>query len=112
MNKEKVYMIFKDENGKYKVGITHKNQNGEYENAYFPVRFKKEVNLENQTKIKIKNYWLDFYNWEYNEKKGTTFYIFISEFEKITDIPVEQLTTKTDFDTKGQIQIDDKDLPF
>ena len=41
MNKEKVYMIFKDENGKYKVGITHKNQNGEYEKAYFPVRFKK-----------------------------------------------------------------------
>ena len=112
MNKDKAYMIFKDENGKYKIGISHKNQNGEYENAYFPVRFKKDILLENQTKIKIKNFWLDFYNWEYKDKKGTIYYLFINDFEVVEEISTEKLTTKTESQIGEQIEIMPDDLPF
>lgn len=110
MNTEKAYMIFKDDNGKYKVGLSHKNQNGEYQKAYFPVHFKKGVELENQTQIYIKNYWLDFYNWEYQGKKGTTFYLFINEYKLLDEAinpPKEERTVKTD-----DIEIKDDDLPF
>lgn len=83
MNLERDYIIFKDDYGKYKIGLNHKTMDGQIEYANFPVRFKKNVVLENKSRIKIKNYWLDFYNWEYDNKKGTTFYIFINEFEEI-----------------------------
>lgn len=83
MNTEHLYTIFKDKDGKYKVGLSKKNQKDEWEKAYFPVRFRKDVELENNTKIYIKDYWLDFYNWKYEEKKGTTFYFFINKFETV-----------------------------
>ena len=81
MNLDREYMIFKNEYGKYSIGLSKKNANGEWENTTFPVRFKKDVELENKTKIKIKDYWFDFYNWTHENKKGTTYYFFINEFE-------------------------------
>lgn len=122
MNLEKMYTIYKDEEGKYKIGFAKKNQKDEWERAYFPVRFRKDVELENKTKIYIKDYWLDFYNWEYQGKKGTTFYIFINEFEIVEQAiekskeevkkekdPYEEMGKQVSLD---QFEITDKDLPF
>lgn len=79
-NKEE--MIFKSDNNDktiYSIGLSKKNQDGSYENGYMVVRFKKDVTLENKTKIKIKNAWLDFYKVE----NKTNPYIFINEFEVV-----------------------------
>lgn len=78
----KIFMIFrKDYNGKplYSIGISKKNQNGGYDKGYIQCQFKKDVNLENQTKIYIKKAWISFYL----KEKETKPFIFISEFETI-----------------------------
>ena len=115
-NKEE--MIFKNEyNGKvfYSIGISKKNQDGKYENGYINVRFKKDVELENQTKIKIKKAWIDFYC-----KDRKTFpYIFISEFDIVSEREQEKdlfkefgESIKTESQIGEQIQITDDDMPW
>lgn len=104
-------MIFrKDINDKaiYTLGLSKKNKEGQYVNGYINVNFKKGVELNNQTKIKIKQAWLDFYK----KDKITVPTIFINDFELVDDIQVENLSTKTSFDEKGQIEITTEDLPF
>lgn len=83
---DKELMVFKNEYGRYSIGLSKKKMDGSYENNYFPIRFKKDVVLENQTKIKINNAFLTFDNWEKDGKKGTTFYIMCLDFDK-TDTP-------------------------
>lgn len=115
-NKEEI--VFKNEyNGKtfYSIGISKKNQDGNYENGYINVRFKKDVELDNQTKIKIKKAWIDFYC-----KDRKTFpYIFVSEFELAEEKqeetnPYEEFgdSIKTESEIGQQIQITDEDLPW
>ena len=69
-------------------------------------RFRKDVELENKTKIYIKEYWLDFYNWEYQGKKGTSFYFFINKFETVEQtierIHEENKEEKDPFEEMGQ----------
>ena len=65
----------------YKAGISKKDVKGNYINGYKDCRFKKDVQLENKTKIYIKKAWLDFYV----KNKKTIDYIFISEFETVED---------------------------
>lgn len=94
----------------YKVGISKKDVNGNYINGYKDCRFKKDVQLENKTKIYIKKAWLDFYV----KDKKTIDYIFISEFEIAPDaVPTknEQAAESVDDPFLG-IEIDDNDLPF
>lgn len=110
-------MIFKDEKEKYSTTISKKNQNGEYENAYFPIQFNKDVELENRTLIKIKNAWLSFYNWEYEDKKGTKFFIKCSDFEVVAEAqkqPTKEETNPFEEFAKEQEQFTNKDmeLPF
>ena len=62
----------------YSIGLSKKKQDGTYENGYIPCKFKKDVELGNKTKIKIKNAWLTF-----NVKDKKTYpYIFINSFEQ------------------------------
>lgn len=84
MNIENKYpvMIFKNINdGKvfYSIGLSRKDTEGNYINGYMTCKFKKDVELENQTKIYIKSAFLTFYL----KDKITVPYIFISEFETI-----------------------------
>lgn len=77
-------MIFaKDYNDRtfYSVGLSKKKQDGEYENGYMDVVFKKGVSLANKTKIDVKKAWLTFYV----KEKRTVPQIFISEFEVVGD---------------------------
>ena len=105
MNLDREYMIFKNEYGKYSIGLSKKNQEGKWENTTFPVRFQKEVELENKTKIKIQEYWFDFYNWQHDNKKGTTYYFFINQFQIIERDPFEEMGE--------QVRLEDtSELPF
>ena len=82
---EKEKMIFRNEkDGKvfYSIGLSKKNQDGKYTSGYMPCRFPKNANIENKTKIKILNAWLDFW---VDDKKITHPYIFINKYEMILD---------------------------
>ena len=78
-------MIFKNQYGKYYMGMSKKKDDNNYDTAYFQVVFNKDVHIDNKTKIMIENAWLDFYNWEYRDKKGTNFYVRISKFKEIKE---------------------------
>lgn len=108
-------MIFKSEHdGRvfYSVGVSKKNQDGKYENGYVPVRFKKDVELENKTKIRINTAWIDFYV----KDKKTYPYIFICDFDIADEKkdPFEEygqsITTKSRIEE--QLQISESDFPF
>lgn len=84
MNIENKYpvMIFKNINGGktyYSIGLSRKDADGNYVNGYMTCKFKKDVELEDKTKIYIKNAFLTFYV----KDKITVPYIFISEFETV-----------------------------
>lgn len=72
-------MIFKNEKGTYKIGMSKKDRNNQYFNGYLLCKFKKGVEIENKTKIKIKNAFISFY---LNDKE-TIPYIMITEYEKV-----------------------------
>ena len=92
-------MIFKNERDwkiSYSIGVSKKNQDGTYEKGYIPVKFPKNIELKSQTKILIKEAWLDFFKID----KRTIPYIFINKFELASEV-----------DAIKQVQ-EEKELPF
>lgn len=97
-------MIFKRENeygSFYSMGISKKLEDGSYENGYIDVRFRKDIELDNMTKINIKESWLTFYLKDDGEHKTTKPYIFINDFEIVEEN-----------NSSDESIIDDDDLPF
>ena len=103
---DKEKMIFRNEkDGKvfYSIGLSKKNQDGKYTSGYITCRFPKDTNIENKTKIKILNAWLDFW---VDDKKITHPYIFINKYEMILDgIP----NMKSEHSEKG-VQLTDEEI--
>lgn len=83
---DKTIIVFKNEsNGRtyYKVGLSKKDKKEDkIIHGTFNCRFRHDVTLENQQKIKIKEAWLDFYN---NDKNVTIPYLFINDFELVNE---------------------------
>lgn len=117
---EKEEIIFRQEKDNkrfYSIGLSRKDQNGNYINGYMTAVFKKDVDVPNKTKIKIKEAWLGF-----NVKDKKTYpHIFINDFEvveeptkEVAKNPFEEFgeTIKTNSDIGQQIEIEDSDLPF
>jgi len=78
---EQEIMIFSNERG-YSTAISKKKQDSEeWMRIYFPVSFRKGVTVKNQTKIKIIDSWLSFYERKADSKKVP--YIFVNEFDVI-----------------------------
>ena len=122
--------VFKSEEGKYSIGISKKD--GEkYINRYFPVEFLKDVEVENGTDIIIKNAFLTWFDWSYQDSKGTKWIIKITAFERVgtqqtnaindynfvkkeIEEPKKEpkLQDKAFEDFGQEIEIDDSDLPF
>lgn len=85
--KFRVFRYEKDGRVAYTIGASKKNKEGKYDNAYKPVRFRKDVNLANKTEIIIKEGWEDFTN--YTDGFGATktkWYYFINKFEMASDM--------------------------
>ena len=103
---EKEKMIFRNEkDGKvfYSIGLSKKNQDGTYTSGYITCKFPKDANIENKTKIKILNAWLDFW---LDDKKITHPYIFINKYEILSDdIP----NVKSNYSDDG-IQLTDEEI--
>lgn len=96
----------------YVIGLSKKKEDGTYELGYLPCRFKKDVSLENKTKIKIKQAWLDFFK----KDKKTYIYAFINDFEtgeqKQTQQEVQEEKSVDNWYAGKDVQIDDDMLPF
>lgn len=104
----------------YSIGLSKKNKNGGYDNGFMSVRFKKDVVVNNKTRIKLKDAWLSF-----NTNEGKTFpFIFINDFEIISEAnpsaekcgkeenPYEDFGNSIKTQVQEQIEITDEDLPF
>lgn len=113
-----IVMVFvKEYEGRklYSIGLSKKNKQGGYDNGYISARFKKDIVLDNKTRIKIKEAWLSF---NVNENKTFPF-IFINDFEILGEPKPkednvykefgENIKTEANFE---QIEITDEDLPF
>ena len=73
-------MVFRhDRNDKtvYTVGLVKKNMDGEYENGYILTKFRNGVELDDKSKIKIKDAWLDFYK----KDDKTNISLFVNDFD-------------------------------
>ena len=93
-------MVFRkdfDDRPAYSIGISKKKEDGTYDKSNFPVQFKKDVVLDNMTKIDIKNAWFSFYASKDGTKKP---YLFIGEFT--SDAPEVP---------QGFAQVDDDEFP-
>lgn len=76
-----IFKIEKEGRNYYSTSISHKNFDGEYEYSSIPVKFRKNVDVEDKQFIFIKEAWLDFY--KYNEKEQV--FIFINDFDKVKE---------------------------
>lgn len=61
----------------YSTRVIKKDKEGNYLGAFIPVKFKKDIKVEDRSKIKILNGWLDFY---IDKGNKPVFMIFINEF--------------------------------
>ena len=110
--------IFKNEQGRYSVAVSKKDGD-KYINRYFPVEFLKDVEIENSTDIIIKNAFLTWFDWSYQDSKGTKWIIKITAFERVGTQQIfeepkkePKLQDKLFEDFGQEIEIDDSDLPF
>lgn len=100
----------------YSIGLSKKNKNGGYDNGFMSVRFKKDVVVNNKTRIKLKDAWLSF-----NTNEGKTFpFIFINDFEIISEPnpnkkeenPYEDFGNSIKTEVQETFDIQESDLPF
>lgn len=93
----------------YNIGLSKKNKAGGYDNGYIQARFKKDVEIANKTRIKVKESWLSF---NVNENKTFPF-VFINDFEVLSEEnPYKEMGEKIKTEVQQQIEITDEDLPF
>lgn len=112
-------MIFRREyNDKtfYSVGISKKLQDGTYENGSIGCQFKKGVEIQDKSKIMIKQAWLSFYK---DKDKKCVPYIFINEYKitaetnERTDLGKaidKQYEDKAYIDFGNSVELTDEDL--
>lgn len=93
-------MIFKNNQGYYSIGLSRKDRNGKYFNGYFPCQFKKDVELENKTKIIVKNAFMSFYL----KDEKTMAYIMILDYS-LADKKEDYLQIKNEME-------ENNDMPF
>ena len=76
-------MIFRNEkDGRvfFSTTVSHKDMDGNYQNAFMSVRFKKNVEVANKQLIILKDAWLDFFQ----TKDGhDVIMLFVNDFDKV-----------------------------
>ena len=105
----KVYKRTYKDKTYYSIGISKKDTDGNYINGYLDARFKKDVEVEDRTNIYIKKAWIDFYL----KDKRTIPYIFISDFETVTEtIQKAKEEAKQESFNPKEMTFEDEELPF
>lgn len=93
-------MIFKSDKGHYSIGLNRKDRNGQYFNGYFPCQFKNGIDVENKTRIKLKNAFISFYL----KDKITMPYLMILDYS-LVDNKEDYLQMKNEME-------ENNDMPF
>ena len=70
-------IIFKNDKGFYSIGLSRKDRNNQTYYGYFSCQFKSGINVENKTRIKLKNAFISFYL----KDDKTMPYLMILDFE-------------------------------
>ena len=91
----------------YKIGLSKKDQNGNYMNGYLDAHFRKDAEIDDSKKIYIQDAWLDFYT----KDKATKLFIFINKFEYVSDVIKNENAESDPFADLGT-ELTDADLPF
>ena len=92
----------------YSVGLTKKKEDGTFENGYIPVRFRKDTELKNQTKIKIEEAWIDFFKVE----KKTIPYIFINKFSLPNDFEAIKQVQDKNFPPREKTYLEQQQMEY
>lgn len=94
----------------YRIGLSKKDQNGNYINGAIDARFRNDVkDIDDSKKIYIQEAWLDFYV----KDKITHLFIFINKFEYVSDVIKNSKVEDDPFaDFGNEVIITDDDLPF
>lgn len=101
-------MVFKNDNGYYSLSLSDKKQDGRYVNWYKNCQFKKGVEVEDRTNIKIKKAWF-----KCNDVNGRKYeYIFISEFETVNATQSGQQSGQEEQTPFTNYNVSSDDLPF
>lgn len=105
INEYPVKIFSKDYEGKtyYKMGLSKKDKEGHYVNGYIDARFRKDIKVDTDKRIYIKDAWLDFY---LDKDNKTKLYIFINEFSYVEDV-IEESKIYID-----ELELNDNDMPF
>lgn len=105
-------MIFKNDKGFYLTSIGKKKQDGEYENGYMNVAFRKGTDIPDKTLINITNGFITFDTFvsKVDNKRTTVWKIFVLDFE----IPGQTKTVAPKQEESAIIasSTDEDDLPF
>lgn len=80
----------------YTTRVVKKDKEGNYTSAFIPVQFKKDVSVEDRSKIIILNGWLDFY---INKDNKPVFSIFVSQFSTEEGDPFQSFGDSVEIDT-------------
>ena len=102
---KKVYRKDFDNGTRYSMQVSKKDMQGNYQNAFIELKFKKDVILENETFIDGKG-WLSFY---FDKNNKPVFYIFVNEYKILNNQNNYQVKTN---DIPDEMKITDADLPF
>jgi hypothetical protein len=113
----RIFRSEKDNRVSYSMGVSCKLQDGSYQNGYFPVQFKKDVELSNNTEITPTDWNISFYT---NNKGEKVYKLCVWEFavgQALNQAPKEDNTqdTSTDqpyIDFGNQVELSDDDIAF
>lgn len=107
LENKKIYKTEFEDRVRYSTRISKKDVNGEYQNAFVELKFKKGTEPEKNTFINGKGF-LSFYI-DKNEKP--VFYIVVNEFDSVAKEKNEFADSSIKTEGNG-IEITDEDLPF
>lgn len=98
--KDEEVIILKNDKEYYSIGLSRKDRNNQIIYGYFPCQFKKGVEVQNKTRIKIQNAFISFYL----KDDKTMPYLMILDF---VEAPKKENYARL----KGE-EIDGEELPF
>lgn len=111
-NKKRIFKRVNEYGTFYSMGISKKNVDGNYINGFVPVKFKKNVSLEDKTDILLKDAWLDFYKSKNNE---TILQVFINDFDIVSidsNVVANKEMESQEVFSADELVLTDDDLPF
>lgn len=124
INKNTYTVYRKDFNEKpsYSIGIFKRDDNEQFDSAFFPVKFKGMPDIKDKTKIKINNSFFSFYKYkDQNDIEKKTIFLMIMDFEILeeeqskeekSNVVVQEQQADPFEEFGKEVELEDDGLPF